>query len=481
MKLEKLLTSLNYVILQGESNLEIEHIEYDSRKIKDKSMFICIKGVVTDGHKYATKAIELGAKVIVIQDNIKIDNEDITVVKVEDTRKAMAIIGRNYYGKPSEEFTLYGITGTNGKTTTAFLIEHILKSQGQTTGLIGTIENHIGNKKVESERTTPESLDLQKLFRQMKDNGADSVIMEVSSHALDLDRVYGAKYKVGVFTNLTQDHLDYHITMENYLKAKSKLFQMCEYGIINIDDDAAAEMIQTARCKKIYTFSTKISAADFYAKDIVITAQGSEFTLICDKGKFDVKIAMPGKFNVYNSLSALAATYAVGINIESAIQALGMVVGVPGRIQSVTAKDGFSVIVDYAHAPDGLLNVLNAIKEFAKGNIITVFGCGGDRDKTKRPIMGRIAGENSDFAIITSDNPRTEVPDTIIDEVEAGTKESGCPYIRITDRKEAILYAISKAQKDDVVLIAGKGHENYQILGTVKHHFDDMEIVLENI
>ncbi|MFP4698499.1 MAG: UDP-N-acetylmuramoyl-L-alanyl-D-glutamate--2,6-diaminopimelate ligase [Eubacteriales bacterium] len=482
MKLKKLIEDLNYKVLNGSLDKEIMHITYDSRKVIEGSMFICIKGFKFDGHRFIDDAIERGATTIVVEDEVLIKtNYNITIIQADNTRKEMANIANKFYKRPSYDFNLVGVTGTNGKTTTVYLIEHILKTYGQKVGLIGTIENHIDSNVEKASRTTPESIDLQKLFNTMRNCEVDTTVMEVSSHALDLYRVYGSDYDVGVFTNLSLDHLDYHKTMENYLAAKIKLFKMCKMGIINIDDSVADKIINEATCEEIYTYSTENENAFLFAKNIELSAQGVSFTLVIEGDSYQVKYSTPGKFSVYNSLAAIGACYALNIPIEVIINGLRTVEGVKGRFQTITSSKGYSVIVDYAHAPDGLLNVLKSIREFVKGRIITVFGCGGDRDKSKRPIMGKIAGEYSDFSIITSDNPRTEAPEVIIDEIEAGTRETECPYTKILDRKEAIQFALTMADKQDVILIAGKGHENYQEIGNNKIHFDDIEVVEEFI
>lgn len=482
MKLKELLANLEYEVLKGSLDIGIDTVAYDSRKVIKGSMFICISGFKMDGHTFIQQAIENGAKGIIVEKDIPIDlGCDVTFVRVNDTRKAMSIIASNYYNYPSKHFDLVGVTGTNGKTTTVFLIEHILKKLGRHTGLIGTIENHIGDKIIPASRTTPESLDLQNLFADMRNASVDSVVMEVSSHALDLDRVLGAQFDIGVFTNLTLDHLDYHKTMEHYLRAKTKLFKMCKNAVINIDDEASDYIIREANSEQIYTYSTEDNQADFYAKDIELSAQGVDFTLVFQNQEHKVHYGTPGKFSVYNALAAIATCYVMEIPLHHIVKALVSIKGVKGRFQTVVSPKGYSVIVDYAHAPDGLLNVLKAVNEFAKGRIITVFGCGGDRDKSKRPIMGKIAGESSDFSVIVSDNPRSEDPETIINEIEVGMIETECPYTKIIDRKEGIHFALTMAEEDDVVLIAGKGHETYQEIGDKIIHFDDVEVVEEFI
>lgn len=475
MKLQDLLEGLDYKCLQGNMNTEIDQIIYDSRIKTKGGLFIAIEGYQTDGHKYIDAAIENGAKVIVLRKPVEIKEEGITVIQMPDTRLGMAVIANNKYGHPSKAFKLVGVTGTNGKTSITFLLGQLLENYKEKIGIIGTIENRIGKQVLKAERTTPESLDLQRLFKKMVDEKVDTALMEVSSHALALKRTVGCEFNVGIFTNLTQDHLDFHKTMENYAEAKAKLFKCCEVGVINVDSPWYETMEKGATCK-IVSYGID-HEADYRATDIQITATGVNYNLQCEAGKFAISVPIPGKFTVYNTLAVIAAARALGLPMTHIIESLKEVSGVPGRVQSFTSSQGYSVLVDYAHTPDGLENVLETVKEFAKGRIITVFGCGGDRDKTKRPIMGSIAAKYSDHVIITSDNPRTENPYTIIDEVEVGVKRKIVNYDKVEDRESAIKMALKEAQKDDVVLIAGKGHENYQILKDRIIHFDDCEVV----
>ncbi len=475
MNLEKILSNIPYELIQGTCDLTIEKISYDSRvKMKD-GLFICIEGYTVDGHKYIQSAIENGAHAIIIQKDSDVEIPgNITVIKVKDTRATMAIVGANFYGHPSKDMALVGITGTNGKTTTTYLIAWILESLSEKIGVIGTIENRIGDQVIKAERTTPESLDLQKLLRTMKTEAVSHTIMEVSSHALALERVKGVKYKIGMFTNLSLDHMDFHKTEERYLAAKTKLFTMCDKGVVNIDDPHAKAMTDIMGYE-LYTFGID-KEADFMGSNIHISHEGVAFDLLMKDESYPVFMPIPGKFSVYNALGAIATTYLLGVAIEDIIAALANVPGVPGRIQSVPTTKDFSVIVDYAHTPDGLENVLKTVKEFVTSKIITVFGCGGDRDKTKRPIMAEIASKYSDHTIITSDNPRSEDPDEIIKDVEVGIKDTGKQYQTLVDREMAIKTAIGMARKGDVIVIAGKGHEDYQILKDRIIHFDDVEV-----
>lgn len=473
MILSALLQNVDWTLLYGEEK-EINKITYDSRKVQKDDLFVCITGFQTDGHKYAQKAIEAGATAILCEKEIQSDNKDITILQTSNTRHALAILSANYYNHPCNSMNVIGVTGTNGKTTTTYLIKSVLDTIGHKVGIVGTIENRIGDKILHADRTTPESLELQELFYEMKQENVTDVVMEVSSHSLDLHRVDGIKYNIGIFTNLTQDHLDYHKTMENYKIAKSLLFQRSEKSVINIDDNAGEFMKQNAK-GEVLTFGID-KQADITAKEIDISADGVKFTLCYDNKQYVVSLHTPGRFSIYNALGAIGACIFMGIAIEDIIAGLNSNAGVAGRFQTVKSHKA-NAIIDYAHTPDGLENILNTAREFVKGKIITVFGCGGDRDKTKRPIMGEIAGKLSDYCIITSDNPRTENPSSILDDVEEGMKKTNCNYIKLVDRREAICHAVEYGQKGDLIVIAGKGHENYQIFADKTIHFDDVEEV----
>ena len=477
MKLGQLIKNINCKIVQGCADTEVNAVQYDSRKVGRGDLFVCITGFQTDGHKYAKSAIEKGASVIVAEHMAEgMENSGAAIVITENTRKALALISAAYYDNPSEKINVIGVTGTNGKTTTTYLIKTILDSLGYKTGVIGTIGNMIGKRTLHADRTTPESLELQELFSEMSGEGVSFAVMEVSSHSLALDRATGVKYSTVIFTNLTQDHLDYHKTMENYMKAKGILFSMAEKAVINIDDAAGAYMRSVAK-GLVMTTGIESESADLRAENISVTAEGVSYTLDYEGRQYPVKLNIPGRFSIYNSLGAIGACLLNGIKMEDILKGLSLNEGVPGRFQSVPNNLGITAIVDYAHTPDGLENILETAHEFAKGRIITVFGCGGDRDRTKRPIMAEIVGKLSDFAIITSDNPRTENPASILDDVEVGMIPTKCPYHKIVDRREAINEAIRMARKDDVVIIAGKGHEDYQIFADKTIHFDDVEEV----
>ena len=477
MNLNKLLKGFDFEVLNGSLNTEINSIQYDSRKINKGDIFFCIEGFNVDGHKYIKSAIDKGATVIVVQKEVE-DCGDVTLIKVENTRKALAKASSNFYDNPSKRLKLIGVTGTNGKTTSTFMIKSILEQCGHKVGLIGTIANYIGDKKLHSERTTPESLELHQLFNEMVKEDVEYCIMEVSSHSLELDRVYGIEFSKGIFTNLTQDHFDFHKTFENYFNAKLKLFLNSKISIVNADDNYGEKIIDSI-VGDVVTYGLE-SQAMLRAKNLKLHSRGIEFTLVYNGNEEDIKLSIPGKYNVYNALGCIAATIHEGASIEDIKEALKKV-AVPGRCEIVTLNHdlGYDVIVDYAHTPDGLENILNSAREFTFGRLISVFGCGGDRDKTKRPIMGSIGSNLSDIAIITSDNPRTEDPMAIIEDIKSGLKKDN--YIVIENRREAIKYAMKIAKDKDVIVIAGKGHEDYQILKDKRIHFDEREIISEII
>lgn len=476
MELKKILEGTEYKVLKGSIDIEINEIQYDSRKVQKGDMFFCIEGYNVDGHDYIEDAIHKGAAVIVCQKDIEI-KEQCIVIKFENTRKALSLCSANFYGNPSRKMKVIGITGTNGKTTSTYMIKAILERAGYKVGVIGTIANYIGNKKIPAKRTTPESLELQQIFKEMVDEDVDYCVMEVSSHSLSLNRVYGIDFCQSLFTNLTQDHLDFHKTFDEYFKAKFKLFENSENSIVNIDDKYG-EKIYTLLDGKAQTYSLN-SKSDLQAEDIIVHSKGAEFHMIYNKEKIKIGVNIPGKYNVYNALGSLAVCLNEGIDIMHGVDGLKEVT-VPGRCEIVTRNYnlGFDVIIDYAHTPDGLENILKTAREFTEKRLISVFGCGGDRDRTKRPIMGHIGSSISDVTIITSDNPRTEEPMSIIDDILKGVEEDS--YV-VVDRREAIKKAISIAKKGDVIVVAGKGHEDYQILKNKTIHFDEREVVEEII
>lgn len=481
MLLKDILKEIDIEEIIGSSQINIDNIFYDSRNITPNSMFVCIQGFKTDGHIYIEDAIKKGAIAIIIERNIDKYIQGVTYIKVKDTRKTMAIIARDFYENPSNSLDLIGITGTNGKTSTTYMIKNILEASNKRTGLIGTISNWIGNKKVNADRTTPESLDLQKLFRKMLESGMDSCVMEVSSHSLELDRVEGCEFKVGIFTNLTPDHLDFHETLEDYLKAKKKLFYkttLC--NVINIDDEGGKKILDDIRKLEtpILTYGLGENA-DISAKNIVMTMKSVAFDLVTPKYIQKIEINIPGMFTVYNLLAAIAACYSMDIDFKYIEEGIKRIKGVAGRMETIEEFSDFALIVDYAHTPDALENVLKSIREFTTNRLITVFGCGGDRDQKKRPVMGEIAGRYSDLTIITSDNPRSEDPVKILDMIEEGIKNTSAQYHVIVDRREGITLALKNVQKGDVILIAGKGHETYQIINDKVFEFDDKKVALD--
>ena len=473
MKIKYLLCGLN--IKTNYDDIDIHVITCDSSRVKPGWVFVCIIGTNTDGHQYAQNAYKNGARIILCQHTVNLPNEII----VPDTRKIYPAACANFFGNPSKKLHLIGITGTNGKTTSTYIIRHILEGNGYKTGLIGTIQNIAGNEITEAHNTTPDAYDLQELFYKMVKSGCTHCVMEVSSHALDQGRMAGCHYDVAVFTNLTQDHLDYHGTMENYLSAKRKLFEVCDTAVINKDDPYSKQLISGLSCK-IVTYSIKSNDADYTAQDLRYKSDGVRFIMTGKNNEISrVKLHIPGQFSAYNAIGSAAAAIEAGIPFEKTCEALSTATGVKGRVEVVPTGRDFTVIIDYAHTPDGLINVLSALKSTITGRLIVLFGCGGDRDRTKRPLMANAVMESADFAIITSDNPRTENPSKIIDDILEGTKGYNTPYIVIENRKEAIYWAIEHAQPNDVILLAGKGHETYQILDTGTIHFDEREVVAE--
>lgn len=482
MILGHLLDVLDNKVIDGDATIDIKGISYDSRKVEKGFLFAAIKGFAADGHDFIAQAVQRGAAAVLVERAIPVP-PDIRRVLVGDTRLAMALLSSHFYGNPSQKLNLIGVTGTNGKTTTSCLIAEIMKHSGRRVGLIGTIANKIGERELPVSHTTPESADLQSLFFEMVQEGMDTAVMEVSSHALSLKRVAGCEFNGAVFTNLTQDHLDFHGDMEGYLAAKALLFKEMgqgnkpgpKFAVINADDGAASSILAAAGVPVI-TYGI-INNADVMARDIKLGFRGASFRVTGNLGELQLSIRLTGMFNVYNALAACAVGLAAGVPKQLVAAALETVKGVPGRFELVERGQDFAVIVDYAHTPDGLKKVLNTAAEISTGRVISVFGCGGDRDRTKRPLMGGIAARHSDLPILTSDNPRTEDPLQIIDEVEKGILEFLKPgsYLVLPDRREAINRAIKEAKPGDVVLIAGKGHEDYQILGTKKIHFDDRQ------
>ncbi|MEH6946257.1 UDP-N-acetylmuramoyl-L-alanyl-D-glutamate--2,6-diaminopimelate ligase [Bacillus sp. JJ634] len=477
MKLHTLLSYLHALVKYEGDNPDITSIENDNRKVKDGSLFVCIQGYTVDGHEFAKSAVDNGASAILAERPLDLP---VPVIVVRDTKRAMAVLADAFYGHPTQKLRLIGITGTNGKTTTSHLLEKIFGDQQQTTGLIGTMYTKIADQTYETKNTTPDSVTLQQAFHQMMEANVDTAIMEVSSHALELGRVHGCDYDIAVFTNLTQDHLDFHKTMEHYKQAKSLLFSQLgntyienrpKYAVLNADDKAAEDFIK-ATAATVVTYGID-KPADVVAKDIHISAKGTAFTLVFANEERHVQLQLMGKFSVYNVLAAISAALCAGVDLDASIQSIEEVKGVSGRFELVSAGQAFPVIVDYAHTPDSLENVLKTVQEFAEKKIFVVVGCGGDRDKTKRPLMAKIACQFATLPIFTSDNPRSENPSQILRDMETGV--AGQLYKVIEDRREAIAYAVSQAEAGDVIVIAGKGHETYQLIGDQVLHFDDRE------
>jgi UDP-N-acetylmuramoyl-L-alanyl-D-glutamate--2,6-diaminopimelate ligase len=487
MQLKTLLTAISVRQLIGPPDRSVESIAYDSRRVQRNGLFVALRGEKFDGHDFIEQAIEKGASVIVAEREQKYPRA--TCVAVENTRTAVADLSAAFYGYPARKLKLVGITGTNGKTTTTFLIQHICEKAGVRCGLIGTVRYQLGERVLPAARTTPESLDLQELLAQIVNAGCRAAAMEVSSHALALDRTRGLEWDVAVFTNLTQDHLDFHGTMKNYFESKLKLFSELAsqqkkrkpVAVINIDDRYGEQLVgKIDKSTSLITYGMG-ARADFRASNYRMEFGGTSYQLDARGKSYLVRIPLIGRFNVANSLAALAAANAMGIGVREAVLSLGKSPQVPGRLEMVPAKRQFQIFVDYAHTPDALLNVLKTLRELEPRRLIVVFGCGGDRDREKRPLMAQVVDLNADYAIITSDNPRKEDPAAIISHVERGFRSSH--YEKIIDRAEAIARAIALAQPRDIVLIAGKGHETYQEFADHTVPFDDIQVArraLEN-
>ena len=471
-----------YELLQGtgisaglvKEDTEITSITCDSRRVEAGCLFVCIVGTAVDGHRLAADAQAGGAAAVLVQRDMGLHTQLMT----DNTRMAWAQICAHWFGHPASRLKMVGVTGTNGKTTTTSLIKSMLEYDGHKVGLIGTIHNLIGERVIPAKHTTPDPYDLQSLLALMVVEGCDTCVMEVSSHALDQRRVAGCEYEVGVFTNLTQDHLDYHGTMENYMLAKKELFSISRYGIVNGDDIWAEAISANVPCP-ITTYSAKNDSADYVARNIRFRADGVDFELVGVGQIGRVSMQIPGQFSVYNGLCAATVCLQLGMPFERVVEALSAASGVKGRAEVVPTGRDFTVVIDYAHTPDGIENICRTLKECCKGRLVTLFGCGGDRDKTKRPLMGATAAALSDYLVVTSDNPRTEDPAAIIEDILPGVKNAGTPYTVVVNRVEAIHWAIANAQPNDTILLAGKGHETYQILAEETIHLDEREVVAE--
>ncbi len=480
MKLNEITFNLDIEAVSGHTDIEITGITYDSRIVKEGDVFVAIEGHKSDGHDFINEAIKNGAIAVVVQRDV-ILNTEIPLIKVKDTRSALAKMSSEFYNNPSSKFNLIGITGTNGKTSTSYIIESIFRVSGKKIGVVGTIGCLVNGKNIKTKNTTPESLELQQLFDEILKSNVENCVMEVSSHSLEMSRVACSDFDVGIFTNITKDHLDYHKTFENYYNAKKKLFFMTDkYNIINIDDEYGKMLIDelSAINTPLLTYGIE-SKADVYATDLHFKATGVSFKLHTPKNNIDINMSIPGNFTIYNSLAAASCAYVYGISIEHIKEGLEKVEGVKGRFEVIPTDKDFTVIIDFAHTADALDKVLSVIAQFAEGRKIIVFGAGGDRDRSKRAPMGEVAGAHCDLCIVTSDNPRTEEPQKIIDDIIEGVKKVNGNYIAIIDRKEAIEYAIKNIRPKDVILLAGKGHETYTIIGDKVLVFDEREIVKE--
>ena len=478
MKLKELIRDIAVLECTADLELDISAVHYDSRKVTPGSLFVAISGFASDGNRFIPMALEKGAVAVVTAKKPEID---VPYVLVESDRLALALLGCNFFGHPAKSMTMIGVTGTNGKTSSTLLLKQVLeKTVGAKVGLVGTMANMVGDEIIPTERTTPESFDLQALFARMRAAGCTHVVMEVSSHAMTLERIGGTRFDIAAFTNLTEDHLDFHKTMEAYCDAKAELFRRCGKAVVNVDDSWSDRILSAAACPVL---STSVNgAADLKAEELELLSEGISFTAVSGEERAKIQLPIPGKFTVYNALTVLGIAKQLGISLADCAEALKTAEGVKGRVEVVpTPETPYSVLIDYAHTPDGLENVLTSVKGFCKGRLISVFGCGGDRDPMKRPIMGRIGVECSDIAIITSDNPRTENPMAIIEDILKGVNEELGEYIVMEDRRAAIRYAMDIAEKDDIIVLAGKGHETYQEICGVKHHLDEREEVAAHL
>ena len=474
MKLRELLSGVEVLEWHAPEELEIGGVSYDSRETVPGDLFVAMTGYAADGHDFIPMAREKGAVCILCE---RAPEDAQPWVKVAHSRRALALLSANWFSHPAEEMTMIGVTGTNGKTTTTYLLKEVLEREaGAAVGLIGTNQILIGTEVLEAERTTPESFELHRLFRKMREAGCTYVVMEVSSHALFLDRVYGIPFEVGIFTNLTQDPLDFHKTMEAYCDAKARLFSMCRVGVVNGDDPWHKRLLEHAACQ-VLTYAEQ-APADLRAENVSLSAAGVAFDAVTKSERQAIFVGIPGGFMVYNTLDVLAAALALGIPLKDSAAALRQSRHVKGRVEVVPLPGAeYTVLIDYAHTPDAVENVLRSVRGFAKGRVVALLGCGGDRDKTKRPKMGAAAAALADLVIVTSDNPRTEDPGGIIQDILAGMYRSQTPHIVVEDRAAASVYAMDHAQKDDVIVLMGKGHETYQIVGAEKRHLDEREIV----
>lgn len=478
MRLTELLQNLEYICVQGSLDTEVRSVVFDSRKADKDSLFICIKGAVSDGHKYAEDVAAKGASVLVVQDHVAVP-EHVTVIKVPDSRYAMACISAAWFGHPAEKLKVIGITGTKGKTTTTYLVKSILENAGHKVGLIGTIEAIIGDKVIPAANTTPESYVVQQYFAEMVEAGCDSVVMEVSSQGLMLHRTAGFLFDLGIFTNIEPDHIgpNEHKDFEDYMHCKGMLFKQCRVGIVNADDEHLEKVLEGHTCSlETFGFSEK---ADLRAKDLhLVTGRGTLGIAYQAEGlmNFPVEIDLPGKFSVYNSLTAIAICRHFGVSVENIQKAL-KAAKVKGRIEMVKVSDDFTLMIDYAHNAMSLESLLTTLREYEPARLVCLFGCGGNRSKLRRYEMGEVSGRLADLTIITSDNPRDEEPQAIIDDIKIGISKTAGHYVEIADRKEAIAYVIRHGQPGDIIVLAGKGHEDYQEIKGKKYPMDERDLI----
>lgn len=487
MKLTEILRGVQDLKAKGNIDVDVKKITCDSRNVNEGDMFVAIKGFDVDGHEFIKNAIENGAKVILINEDMTKSvltyiSDNITLITTKDTRCALAICACNFYDNPSKKVKLIGVTGTKGKTTTTFMIKEILEKQGIKTGLIGTIASYSGENKIEdSDRTTPDSLKLQQLFSTMYNDGCKVIVMEVSSQSLKLHRVDGCDFDIGIFTNFSEDHISEkeHPNMEDYFESKVMLFKMCKYAFVNSDDVNTIRVPEIVKTCEFKTYGID-NECDLLAKDITITNSYVDFKVKINGKNERIKTGIPGRFSVYNSLAAISVALKLGVSSENIKEALNSV-RVPGRSELVDNKLGITIMIDYAHSPESLQSILQAVKSYTRGRVICVFGCGGDRDHGKRPLMGEISGKIASYTIITSDNPRTENKEQIVKEIEKGIIKTKGKYECIVDRTEAIKKAISMYEKNDIIVLAGKGHETYQEINHIKYPYDERKIIKEII
>ena len=493
MKLEELLKDIDYTLVSGSIDKNILSVENDSRKITEGTLFFCIKGANFDGHKFASQAVNDGAYALVVEDDVTVSDDaigsgnasalddNVAIIKVKSTRYAMGVISAAFYGKPSDKLTVIGITGTKGKTTTTYMIKSMLEKAGRRTGLIGTIEVINGDKVTPAKNTTPESIVIQRYLKEMVDNGLDSVVMEVSSQGLMLDRVAGISFDYGIFTNLSEDHIgpNEHGSFEEYLGWKAKLFTLCKVGIFNMDDEYVEDIMKGHTCEAV-TFGMKKNS-DYQAKNLKLYEKDGELGITYDldgKYKENVRVSLPGEFSVHNSLSAIAVAKEMGVPMDNILEILTDI-HVKGRVEMIPISDSFTLMIDYAHNAMSLESILTTLRAYNPKRLVSLFGCGGNRSKTRRYEMGEVSGNMADLTIITSDNPRDEEPQAIIDDIKIGMAKTTGEFVEIIDRKEAIRYAIMNAKEGDVIVLAGKGHEDYQEIKGKKYHMDERDLIKE--